>query len=476
MMVLLDAQIFNFNQYLDGLRTAYLKDLEILPASLQNLVREKENAENAGLLIVFDDFLTVFDDFSENPNAFGVIDFLASDEAAMQNSLRVGKIAQKDDRKTVEDLAGSFRLLQFLIDNLTTSSGIYSKKTAVELLRDDRIRHIFLGLLWHRAEKITFSNGFNLRSELEKMRGKLAQFESFLEEIKSILGAANDLKEAGVNFNYRSSGVENSANYAEIDRYFTGLTNIINIGFRFYLRYENSENAKERIIKFAKLMRWTKDLYFDIRQKKYTAAVADASFLLIEVYGKEWAAREDFIRYGNFMATVSEARTSDEVAAAIDAFALPPGSSRLKKNTQTSLGLNSYPGLGLRAQPASDGGNSFFVPASMGFSANKGLQNLGSLSFYVPVIDVGALFAFRFKDDQTTVQPNIEWENILSPGGYLVYGFGRDIPVSVGLGGQAAPTLKKILPDGSTVFDKKRVFRPNLFLTMDIPITHFYSK
>lgn len=492
LMVDVNSDIFEINQYLEGLRSAFIKDMKVLPANLQTFVRTQKQADGRVLALAMDDLLSIGQAFVDERRPYEIFQFLASGDAAIQQSFRVDSLKDEVDRKQVRDLAGALRLTNIFSESLRNlgSEGQWSnkqeamwidKKTAISMLNDDRVRHIFLGLVWQQSGGLDFSNGFSFRKELEGFTGKMARFEGFMGNIRDFLGAAETVETTLISLEPRSKRAEKtevSVNYDELDRYFTTFTRLMNIGFKVYLKREKPDDPRDLTLRFARSMRWVKELYFDTRQSNYTSAVADASFLLTEIYGQDWPQRKSFLRYGNFMATVSEARSSDEMAAAIEAFAYPAGSSRLKKHSEMSVGLNAYPGLGLRGD-LFDGTTegSFYIPASLGFAFNKGLKNnWGSLSFYAPVIDVGALFAFRFKDNSTSISPQIKWENIVSPGGYLVYGVGHDLPLALGVGGQFAPSLKKVLPNGDVEIDASRRFRPNVFLTVDIPITHFYTR
>jgi hypothetical protein len=101
-----------------------------------------------------------------------------------------------------------------------------------------------------------------------------------------------------------------------------------------------------------------------------------------------------------------------------------------------------------------------------------------SLSLFFSGIDVGAITAFRFDGGAGTV-PEMEWRNIIAPGGHLIIGFPRG-PFSFGIGGQLSPMLRKISapenPDSGPmqVLDKSE-WRINLAFAVDIPLFDFYT-
>ncbi|MCC6727056.1 MAG: hypothetical protein IT258_21315, partial [Saprospiraceae bacterium] len=226
------------------------------------------------------------------------------------------------------------------------------------------------------------------------------------------------------------------------------------------------------------------DLELNVRQHHYTLAVTNLTRILTELLNKDdFKFKKDFLRHVNFMAAVAEAKDAKEVAAAIDMFALPPGSSRMKKQSKWSISLNSYGGLGYgrendfdaTVEEAIKGKNVLAPSAPLGIDLNKGLGNKGSLSLYAQVIDVGAVFAYRFSDETSAI-PELKFQNIVAPGGYLIYGFGNNIPASLGIGAQLGPNLRKIDPGLGLNETMTNAWRFGFILSVDIPITHFYTK
>ncbi len=233
------------------------------------------------------------------------------------------------------------------------------------------------------------------------------------------------------------------------------------------------------------VMRNLFDLEFNIKQGRYSNAVTNLTGILTEILSEDdFKYKKQFLRHANFMASVAEARDAKEIAAAIELFALPPGSSRMKKQSPVSVSLNSYGGMAygwehdlnkLVDEKIGKDKNVLSAYAPLGIDLNFGLQQHGSLSFYTQLIDVGALFAYRFSNETSNI-PELKFQNIVSPGFYGVYGFPNNVPVSFGIGAQLGPNLRKI--DDNLGLDVKttNAWRFGFFLSVDIPITHFYSK
>lgn len=67
------------------------------------------------------------------------------------------------------------------------------------------------------------------------------------------------------------------------------------------------------------------ELQYDARQRHYAAAVNNMIFVLDNLLKSDFKYRAQFFKYGHFMASIAEADNSDQVAAAIEAVALPAG-------------------------------------------------------------------------------------------------------------------------------------------------------
>ncbi len=196
------------------------------------------------------------------------------------------------------------------------------------------------------------------------------------------------------------------------------------------------------------------------------------------------------VRYGSFMATIATAKNSDEVERAIESAALPVGSSRIKRVSDFNVSLNTYAGLfyGVERIQDLDSGNwnanVFGVTAPIGVAASWGhrflffkTENEWSTSLFVSLIDLGAVAAFRFKDDSTAQIPTIRLRNIFSPGAFLSIGIPKT-PLSFSLGAQVGPNLRKVSVDPAkgNDFSDKIYWRFSTSVAVDIPIFNFHTR
>jgi hypothetical protein len=199
---------------------------------------------------------------------------------------------------------------------------------------------------------------------------------------------------------------------------------------------------------------------------------------------------KSLLKYGTFMSAIIDAKTSDEVEAAIESAALPVGSARIKRESTFNIALNAYCGpymgyervydLDPKWMSASKSTvNSYGLTAPVGISISYGgnckkAKNHSSYSLFLSVIDIGAIASFRFSDTITQVLPTIQLKNILSPGIFFSYGI-PTLPISVNAGWQMGPLLRKVDAQINENTYSDRYGRVSLSICIDIPIVNFYT-
>ena len=192
---------------------------------------------------------------------------------------------------------------------------------------------------------------------------------------------------------------------------------------------------------------------------------------------------KNYIYYGGFMVDVLSAKSTPEIKSIIYKYAEPAGSYRVKRQSDFSVSLSSYPGLyfGLESISNNNANTSFVtgVTAPIGLSLNWGNKLMGnrkkehSLSLYFPIIDIGAAFSYRWKNDEGEGFPeNIKWQQVLSPGVHSVWGIGNT-PMALMVGAQYTPLLRNITDENNIL--KPNAWRFGATITVDIPFFHFYK-
>jgi hypothetical protein len=181
----------------------------------------------------------------------------------------------------------------------------------------------------------------------------------------------------------------------------------------------------------------------------------------------------------HFINDISLSSTPEDVEKAIDAFALPVGSSSLKEGAKCYYSINAFPGIVGGFEFSEDQDRAITI----GFTAPVGLylQPWGSLKcggtfgIFIPIIDIAAPVRLRLDDDsETETLPDFNFYDIFSPGIYGVYGF-KNSPFTINLGAQYGPKLRDI-PDGNNGFTSVDSYRINLGVTIDIPLLTLFGK
>jgi len=199
-------------------------------------------------------------------------------------------------------------------------------------------------------------------------------------------------------------------------------------------------------------------------------------------------AIKQLFKYGSFMATIVQSKNSDDVEAAIEAVALPTGSSRIKRETKFNVALNAYCGFyaGHEEEKFSlQNGkfiNLFGMTAPIGLSISwghsifpftHGIKWGASSTIFLSVVDLGAVTSFRFADDSTKTLSKIELKDIISPGIFLSWGIPKS-PISINLGYQITPYLREVKASENSF--KPSYSRFSISVCVDIPLLNFYTK
>ena len=222
-----------------------------------------------------------------------------------------------------------------------------------------------------------------------------------------------------------------------------------------------------------------------ILEKKYGLALNAVANFVITYTSNMSESKKTLVRKGTgFIANALNAKSKDDLMTALETSANPVGSYRIKRNSTFNISLNAYAG-GFVGTNKHDGESQTLY----GFTAPVGLYlgwgNLGkdandlnkddgkAFGFFLPLVDVGAVTAFRLKDSDTELA-DVSWSNVFAPGIYASLGFGK-CPISLNLGGQMGPELKSIKDDGTSVLTEKEWYW-RLGIVVDISIFDFFTK
>ena len=195
--------------------------------------------------------------------------------------------------------------------------------------------------------------------------------------------------------------------------------------------------------------------------------------------GKRKSAINYLHKYGDFIADLIDAEERGQVEDLLTNISDPPGSSRLKRKQQLTVGLNAYVGgtvgweqwSGPELSVDDDGYLSLApsIPIGITMSSLVG-ERRGSFSLFISFLDLGGLLTFR-ADDAVLGESIFNFKNIFKPGIQLHWNIKKS-PFYLALGGQYGPQYRKI--NGEEVsLESVRYF---LGFGVDVPIKTLYQK
>ncbi len=342
---------------------------------------------------------------------------------------------------------------------------------------------LYLGLIYQQSLNDTGRFTLNINGAPKLFKDILLEAASHIEDLTATL------KEFSAQAAHAEDAIQKiikEDNDKKGSDYFRAASSVVDLAItitdsKFYPGPKPDNNKLEEIKFYAD---HGASLCANIETRAYNSAVFDIYAILSKAIPGKEEALSQWLKYGTLAATVASAQSSEEVADAIESVALPVGSASIKRKTKSNIALNAYIGLA--------GGSEYYgttatwkgifgmtAPVGVAFSWGHGCcsssnKSAGSSSIFVSLIDVGALSTFRIDDDETEALPEVTLANIFAPGLYYVYGIPKT-PLSIGLGAQLGPQLRKITATDATLHDDLNVSL-RAFVAVDIPLINFHTK
>lgn len=259
---------------------------------------------------------------------------------------------------------------------------------------------------------------------------------------------------------------------------------------------------KKNFSDYIELAQLSCNISSEVNRKNYHAAIINTALLFNKIYPQNeeidlidsrkkistTKIKSSILKYGNFAALMTSAKTSKDVADIIETVALPSGSSRIKRETNFNVSLNAYAGFfgGYEYIKGVNKGsvelNSFGISAPIGIAISSGRNKFlfmpckksghWSYSLMFSAIDLGAVTAFRFSNDSAQSVPKIELKDIISPGVFLSIGIPKS-PLSINMGYQVGPLLREVTIQGNNYAQNYSRF--SVALCMDLPLLNLYT-
>ncbi len=339
-----------------------------------------------------------------------------------------------------------------------------------ELMRNDRTRDLFLGVIQERLQDLSAQSRLSPRSVAavtSKFIEVAHETERFRDSLQTIQHRKRQLMDyfpmVRLSMDLLNTLIENPM--IEGDTLFKTLRQVPEITDQTLSMFEN------------------------IQAERYGYAILNLVelFRLVsredEASSERWQKlRSDFLLYGSFMANVATAQTAEEVKGALLAAALPPGSSRVKREDSFNLAFNGYLGVtgGREALSSSSAitKEAYTIGLSMpiGIAASWKFKSTQSASYSLlfTMLDLGAVASFRIGDQDAGLLPELSFENLVAPGAYFLLNLPRS-PFSLGFGSQYGPRARKITM-ANGVETRSSAWRWLLFAGVDVPIFHFATQ
>jgi hypothetical protein len=388
-----------------------------------------------------------------------------------------------------------------------------SNEEFAQLKSDSLQWDLFLGMLYERMSRVNGAPGFSATGialltnkffdvlhEMDihknKVRYKKAlrknlDFSDYYPFIKTTVDLFNII------INTPTVGEDQSI----LAEQFEDIRKVSEISDQALSLYENmyAKNYSNAIRNAMSLLSIFTDSEYDSNNPIYDQSLRDrqnksADKTLLKAYKKE--ARKSrrainaVLTYGTFMADMIDAQTSEQVKNILKSATLPPGSSRIKREVVTNFTINSYLGGAVAYDRIQDdlpgldkGAFSASLSVPIGFTYSFSPDNIfkqgGSFSIHVPVLDLGAITAFRSNpsNDNYKVEqlPELSWSNLFAPGVFFVWNI-KDSPFSLGAGGQIGPQLREIENVNTAVITSVNSTRfPAFFFGVDVPFFNLHT-
>lgn len=178
----------------------------------------------------------------------------------------------------------------------------------------------------------------------------------------------------------------------------------------------------------------------------------------------------NLFKWVNLASSLVAADDTESFIAALEN-AEPINGYQAKRTNTFYIGANAYVGAGVGRERISDDrsvdGSYAGIAFPVGFEFGFGLRNeiVSSIGVLGNIIDFGSLTTTRL--DSKAENGKIEWEQVFSPGVYLVAGISTRFPISIGVGAQRVPEVNRMV-NGST--GNHSVWHYGAFIGIDVPL------
>ena len=193
---------------------------------------------------------------------------------------------------------------------------------------------------------------------------------------------------------------------------------------------------------------------------------------------REEIGKNNYSRTLIALSQIAVIENPSDMEAVLQYYALPIGSSSIKRHSTFNVSLNGYVGFTGGFEKAF-GSNTQQTKGNIGLAAPIGLSFTtlkGRWTAFVSIIDLGTIVNQRLGND-TTNYGGLKFESFLAPGLGMYYNI-RNLPISFGMHYNRISNLRNIdFKDGiaTTTETNVSVNRLNLSILVDIPFFNIYN-
>ncbi len=517
----LGEEIYNYQRYLKVFRAAFQNDARQLTNNFPSILENHPEF------------------FEKHPELAATLNSGFYVANALQDKMHPGVILNDYPSEFMDPLdpnwKGALQTLQLISASLRDTASeshpdsVYwvSSKQIKELVKDKVAFKIYLGLIYQQArtkyDSIQFEtkNGdTTLVGIFDKMALKYdsvySNYSGFIMHFSEKTNKLNTLiKDHKVADNDSSAFQLYYDYYNAVIDLLQQCTEISKLPFI----KERIPDLADTLKKYFDVVHTSADLFLNIKEHNYSSAVANAVHIydLVKATPGQEASEDTFfsvafrdtlrtfnqakgnlLRYGAFLAAISEADKPEEVQKVIETFALPQGSSRIKRQSIFNVSLNAYCGLFVGNEVIKEVDpknpfehfNSFGLTAPIGISISKGYQYLPwpiseiplfnhsevgwASTWFISLVDLGSVAAYRFSNETAEQVPTIQLGDIFPPGLFWSLGVPKS-PLSFTLGAQVGPNLRKV-NDTKNDYSNNTYIRYSVSTCVDLPILNLYTK
>ncbi len=211
------------------------------------------------------------------------------------------------------------------------------------------------------------------------------------------------------------------------------------------------------------------------RSKRYPEAINIMALYFVEYLGGHLKNLHSV----TFLLEFYKIDNATDMRNLIESYALPIGSSSIKRNSKFNVALNAYGGLTGGYELAYGEQASQFKP-NVGLTAPIGISTTfgnGHVTVFASILDLGSIVNQRLNND-TVSYSGLKFEQFFTPGAGLFYNF-KSSPITIGGVYNYIPNLRTITYEsGNAIITETHtsVSRINFSVLIDIPLFNIYNR